>query len=325
MRLRGRLATTTAGLVVSLAMAAGLSGCMTVHGEEAVVPAATQDEAEAALEHYVDVNNEAKRDYDAEQNDEIEAGPLGAIDEAGLTARAAEQPNGDPDFEPLELTDTQFHIPQQAGWPKFFVADTKPRGYQNRWLMVFTRNSIDEDWRVSYLATLPAERVPEFAQDDDGYLEDIPLGGRAGSDLAVAPDEVGAAYADYLQGGEGRFSEGRFTTEVLDEREEANSSPAYQVQFQDAPAEEEDYAPVAMRTGDGGALVFFTMHHDERQTLAPGQHFNLNAQVEALLEGTPTQSLTLHRLAVETATVAEGDGPVDILSEVAGLITAEGE
>lgn len=326
MRLRGRLATTTAGVVLSLAMAAGLSGCMTVHGEKAVVPAATQEEAEAALEHYVEINNQAKRDYDAEQNDEIEVGPLGAIDGAGLTARAAESPIGDPDFEPLQLGDTQFHIPQQAGWPKFFIADTKPSGLENRWLMVFTRNSVEEDWRVSYLATLPAEQVPEFAEDGDGYLEDIPVDGDAGDDLAVPPAELGTAYADYLQHGQGPFTEGPFTSDVLAEREQANSDAASLMQYRDSAAEEEKFAPLAVRTEDGGALVFFTVHHDSQETLAPDETFELNPQVEALLEtnGTPEHSLTLHRLAIKTARVPAGDGPVEVLSEVQGLISAEG-
>ncbi|MFD7512630.1 hypothetical protein ACFV5N_25290, partial [Streptomyces sp. NPDC059853] len=137
MRVRARVARTAVGVFMAVATAVSVSGCMTVHGETAIMPAASEEEAADALAHFVEVSNESNAAFDADLNDTIENGPLGEIDHAGLVARGTVDPEGNPDFEPLEFSDTRFLIPQQAGWPKFFVADTATnRSGDARWLLV---------------------------------------------------------------------------------------------------------------------------------------------------------------------------------------------
>ncbi|WP_052849541.1 hypothetical protein [Streptomyces avicenniae] len=324
MRLRARLAKTTAGLLTSLTLAAGLSGCVTVHGEEAVVPAATDEEARAALDRYVEISNEAKRVYDAEQNRTIESGGLGAIDFAGISARAEVSPEGDEDFDPLAVSDTRFHIPQQAGWPKFFVADTATNQGRNRWLMFFTRSGIDEDWRVSYLSSMPAADLPRFAEDEDGHLEDIPVGADD-EGLVLPPAELSSAYSVYLQSGEGPFAEGPYTSETRAARDAVNNDPASLTEFRDEPAEDAEYAPLAMRTVDGDAFVMFTSLHDQRQTVAEGEEIEVNELTAALMEGEARTSLTLDMVAIQAALVPAGEGRIQLLTQMKDAVAITGE
>ncbi|MFE0688152.1 hypothetical protein ACWGNE_14615 [Streptomyces xiamenensis] len=333
MRVRARVARTAVGVVMAVATAASVSGCVTVHGETAIVPAASEEEAEAALDRFVEVSNESNAAYDAELNETIENGPLGEIDHAGLVARGEVTPGGNADFEPLELTDATFHIPQQAGWPKFFVADTATnRSGDNRWLLVFTRNGMDEEWLASYLSVLEPSAVPEFAVDDDGYAEDIPIPADAkeavGDDagLVLPPALVGLAYNDFLGSKAGPFADGPYTTEAVERREESNSNPAYAMQYQDSVPTEPGYAPVALRDTDGGALVFFATRHHEKQTMAEGETPVVDPLVEALMEGSAETSVTLVRMAMHAALVpASGAGDVAVPSRITGVTSAIGE
>lgn len=323
MRVRARVA----GLVGALAMVASLAGCITVHGATAIVPAATEKEAQEALDRWLETSNRANRDYDPGLNERIESGPMGAIDHASLRALRGLNPDGNPDFRPMELSGTAFHIPQQAGWPKFFVAETTPNLSADRWLLTFSRNSIEEDWYATYLTVLPEAQVPEFAEDADGFLEDMPAG-RGYPGLAASPGELSAAYASYLSEREGPFADGSYTTGVLDHRREENSNPEYEMNYQDEaidPAAEPQLAPVAVRTADGGAFVLFTTRYFDRQTVVPGYTPSVDPEVEELMEGTAETSVTREWVAMQAALVPEGEGDIEIAHRVGGVVAAQGE
>jgi hypothetical protein len=323
MRVRARVA----GLIGALAMVASLAGCITVHGETAIVPAATEKEAQEALDRWLETSNEANRDFAPSLNERIERGPMGAIDHASLRAARGLNPDGDPDFQPMELSDTAFHIPQQAGWPKFFVAETTTNLGAERWLLTFTRNSVEEEWYATYQTVLPETQVPEFAEDADGFLEDMPTG-RDYPGLAASPGELSAAFASYLSEREGPFADGSYTTGVLAHRQEENSNPEYEMNYQDEaidPAAEPQMAPIAVRTADGGAFVLFTTRYFDRQTVAQGYAPSVDAEVEELMEGTAETSVTREWITMQAALVPEGDGDVEIAHRVGGVVAAQGE
>ncbi|MCE7081315.1 hypothetical protein [Streptomyces sp. ST2-7A] len=318
-----------ARLVVLLAVTALLmSGCVRVHGENAVVPALTPEEAAEVLARYADIGNEANPVYDAELNREIDTGPLGEINQAGHRARHAVHPEGNPNYRPLDFTDVRFAIPRQAGWPKFFLADAESgrAGDDNRWLLVFTRNSIEEEWRASYLAVVPPGDTPEPLLDGDGWAEAVPVTGEAG--------RLSGAYADFLAGastgnageaGNIVFAEGRHTSGEVERREQEGTRPEFVVQYGDLAAEAAAHAPVGLRTTDGGALVFFASHHHEKKTWAEGETPVVDEYVEALMEGTPDRSVTSERLSIQAAAVPDGGGPVRVLARIAMTVTARGE
>lgn len=323
MRVTTRMRTGLAGLALLGALAASLSGCVTVHGEEALIPATTEEEAERVVERYLEVKNEANPAHDPELTVTVEGGTMGRINEAGQLARSRVSPEGDPDYTPLAFSDTRYHIPRQAGWPKFFVADTASNRTEARWLLVFTRGGVEEEWFASYLMLLEPGDVPEFTEDEEGYLQTVAPDD--GTDLAMSPAEVATAYADYLQTGTGPFADGPRTSGVLERRDAANEDVHVGFQWLDSAPEQAEYAPVALRTEDG-ALVFFSAEHDEKQTWAEGQTPVVDELVEALLEGSAEQAVTTRTMAMLGATLpAEENTPVSVHSRISGLISAKGE
>ena len=320
---RFALATGTA-TVVSLTA----SGCVVVHGEREIVPTATRAEAARALKDFTTAYNKADKAYDRSLDARQVTGPLEDIDGAKLDAGHKNSPQGNPQHSPLELTDARFTIPEKAGWPRWFLADTdsnKSSG-DSRWLIVFTRSSANEVWQASYLTVLATDDIPEFEKDADGWAQPVPADDAA---LAVEPDKLGRAYTTYLASGGDTFAPGAYTSELRAQRAKNASKPGLARQYVDEPLNSGDYAPVGLRTEDGGALVFFTTRHFEKQTAAQGVDINVTDEnVKALTTGEVKQSLTLEfasNEAVLDPAKGSGDQRVEFLSRVQGLVGAKGQ
>ncbi|MGI5352128.1 hypothetical protein ACQEU8_28640 [Streptomyces sp. CA-250714] len=316
-----------AAAVTAGALLVSLTGCVTVHGESAVVPALSKAEAAKVLETFVAKNNRANTAYDARLNATIESGALGAIDQAGLKSRKEVDPKGNPDYRPLKLTDTRYLIPEQAGWPKFFVTDSKSnRKGQGRWLFVFQRDRADGPWKASYLSVVDPDEIPRFARDKDGHVKAVPVGGASG--LTVAPDQLSKRYTRYLQEGSGDdFTSGPHTSRMREQREKALKRTNVRNEFADQAAQPPQYAPFGLRTKDGGALVFFASHHHHKQTLPRGYHPQIkDPLVKALMTGTPKQSVTFERVSEQAVRVPSKrtQGKVTFLSRIEGLTAARG-
>ncbi|MGW0010226.1 hypothetical protein ACWDVX_10765 [Streptomyces tendae] len=299
------------------------SGCVVVHGEREVLPSATRAEAAKALEQFTTAYNAADKAYDASLDADHTTGALAAIDSARLKAGAANHPDGNPAHEPLELTDAKFTIPKKAGWPRWFVADTKAnKGGTARWLLVFTRDGLDETWEAAYLTLVAPGKVPEFKTDQDGWAEAVPANA---TDMSVPPADLSKDYATYLQDGGKTFADGVHTSSWRALREKRSTRPGLVTQYIDEPLANGDYAPLALRTEDGGALVFFTSRHFEKQTAARGASVPTpNKDVLALTDGEIKQSLTMEFVSNEVA-LDPADGQVSVLGRVQGLTSGKGE
>ncbi|MFH8367439.1 hypothetical protein [Streptomyces sp. NPDC018031] len=326
-----RTLTATAATVL-LFCAPSLTGCVTVHGERENIPSVAESEAPKALDRFLDTYNKAYRELDPELLGQVESGPLGEIFTADLTAQRANRPGGNPDFPPLELTDARYHIPKQVGWPKFFVADTRSNREApdsgTRWLLVFSRAAAGEPWRVAYLSILSRDEVPRFAADEDGWAEAVPTSGK-GAGLVVAPDTLSRAYTGYLMTGKGdTFAAGSATTRLREDRKRFLRTPKFWTEYIDSPAEGDAYAPVGLRTRDGGALVFFSSHHREKQTMAKGVRPQPDERVKPLLKGEAKRAVTLTRVAESAVKVPAEDAAdrkVVFVNRMEGVTAAKGE
>lgn len=310
-----------AASVTALSLTA--SGCVVVHGEREVLPATTRAEAAEALRQFTSAYNAADKAYDASLDADHTAGPLAAIDSARLKAGRTNHPDGNPAHAPLELTDAKYTIPKKAGWPRWFVADTKAnKGGKSRWLVVFTRDGLDETWQATYLTLVAPERMPEFKTDADGWAEAVPADSAG---LAAPPGDLSEDYTAYLRNGGTSFADGVHTSSWREVREKRSSRPGLVTQFIDEPLTDGDYAPLALRTKDGGAMVFFTTRHYEKQTAARGAAVPTpNKDVQALTDGEIKQSLTMEFVSNEVA-LDPADGKVSVLGRVQGLTSAKGE
>nr|WP_245767012.1 hypothetical protein [Streptomyces colonosanans] len=312
------MATAT---VATVAMTA--SGCVVVHGEREVVPTATRAEAARALKDFTTAYNKADKAYDRSLDANRVTGALADIDGGKLEAGHRNHPGGNPAHVPLQLTDAKFTIPEKAGWPRWFVADARANkgGANSRWLFVFTRSDASEVWAVSYLTILAADDVPTFAKDKDGWAEPVTADDAA---LAVQPQKLATAYATYLQGGGDTFAPGTHTSQWRATRLKNASKPGLARQYIDEPLTNGDYAPVGLRTTDGGALVFFATRHYEKQTAAQGVNIPVDPNTKALLKGEVRQSLT-REFVSNQAVLDPAKGAVKFLSRIEGLKGATGE
>lgn len=315
------------GAVAVLALSWPLAGCVTVHGEQEYVPSVQPAQARKVLADFAASNNAATKAYDPAGITKVEAGPLGEVDAAGVRARHTNHPAGNPSFTPLVFSRTRFVIPRQRGWPKFFVADTEANrsGPGSRWLLVFRRFGADLPWKADYLAVVGTDQQPVFATDKDGYAQALPL---AGTDLLVQPGQLSAAYTTYLQRGKGTpFAPGASTTQLRATRHQNARTPNSVTQYADLPAGTGDFDPVALRTKDGGALVFFASRHQSRSTYRTGYRLSLDPDTRALMTGAPRTSVTLSHTGEQAVAVpgGTGTGQVVFLSRLVGLVSAKGE
>jgi hypothetical protein len=322
-----RTARLLASATSTAVLSATLSGCITVHGETAVIPAVSKPEARKILTEFNTTSNKANTSNDPGLNSTIETGALGAIDRAGLTSRKKISPQGNPEYAPLRLSDPRFVIPKQAGWPKFFVADTRSNRTEDaRWLLVFQKDKPDGDWRASYLSVFQDDELPQFATGEDGYAEAVPYGAK--SELAVPPDGLSDAYVSYLKDGTGEFAPGPQTSRRRADREGSANRPGKRTQFADVAAKAPQYAPFGLRTTDGGAVVFFASQHHTKETYAEGYRPPVkDPLVKALLKGTPQQSLTYVRVSQQAVQVPakNADGDIRFLNRIDGLTSVKGE
>ncbi|MEU4260926.1 MULTISPECIES: hypothetical protein [Streptomycetaceae] len=325
----GRLA---AGLATVTVLSVTTSGCVTVHGELEVVPGATKSEAAQALDDFTVAYNKADKAYDPALDADRVTGSLGAINQAGLTARQKNNPEGNTAHKPLELSDASYIIPKKAGWPRWFVADSDSNRDRDggkldtRWLLVFVRAAADAPWKAAYLAVLAPSQVPEFHKDADGWAQ--PVGGEAPA-LATSPAELSTAYTDYLKDGTPDvFAPGATTTGWRDARKNTRRA-GFSFQYVDQALDTGMFAPLGLKTQDGGALVFFSSRHFERQTAAKGLRPEVTPDVRALLTGEVTTTLTKERVSSQLVYVPKrgaGDagGKVRVLNRLPGLVAAQG-
>ncbi|MGV2917986.1 hypothetical protein [Streptomyces alfalfae] len=313
----------TAAAATALAVTA--TGCVTVHGEREIVPAATKAEARRALKDFLTAYNKADEELDPALDAGRITGPLGAINQAGLQARRVQNPDGNKNHVPLELTDAKYAIPKKAGWPRWFVADTRANRREDmRWLLVFTKGGPDQLWEASYLNLVAPDDVPRLKKDEDGWAEPVTAGEAA---LAMAPKDLGEKYTAFLKSGGPGFEPGPHTTKWKAFRDRNTKRLGVGVQYLDYPMNEGTFAPVGLRTEDGGAMVFFSTHHYEKQTAAKGTDLKLDPDVKALLKGDAKQAVTLERVSNQVVVdPAESDGgKVAFIGRIQGLTGAKGE
>ncbi|MFC9735209.1 hypothetical protein ACFWGM_11025 [Streptomyces roseolus] len=320
------LASVATATVVALAA----SGCVTVHGETAVVPGATPEEASAALAGFVTAFNRADKANDPALDAGQVTGALGAINQAGLKSKSVTRPEGNPDHEPLELRDPRFLVPRKAGWPRWFVADTdsnRDDGTEqadNRWLVAFVKNGPEQPWKAAHLVILGRDEMPEFAEEEG---DEVAVA--ADSDaVAVAPGTLSGRYAAYLKdGGTSPFAAGAHTTEWRERRARTASRPGLATQWIDRAADSGDFAPLALATEDGGALVFFASRHFERQTTAKGYRPKVGPELKALMKGEVVNTVTKEWVSSQVVLVKPAGTAKDAVvfaGRLQGVVAVEG-
>ncbi|OON72083.1 hypothetical protein [Streptomyces tsukubensis] len=309
------------------------SGCVTVHGEREILPSATKTEAARALKDFTVAYNKADKAADPALDAARVTGPFGAITQGGLRARHAAGQQGGSGHVPLELSDVSYAIHKQAGWPRWFVADTDSNRdaddnpqLDTRWFFVFTRTGPDQVWQAAYLSILSPGEVPKLSRDKDGWAEPVAPGAK---DLATRPRKLSEEYAAYLKAGGGTvFADGQHTSDWVAQRKRNARLPGRTTQYVDQALDTGSFAPLGLRTEDGGALFFFATRHFEKQTAVKGVTPAVPREAKPLMKGEAKRSYTLERVSDAAVTVppkGAKDPRVDFLNRLQGLTGAKGE
>lgn len=258
--------------------------------------AASQDEGAVVVERWAAKRAEALRTLDPKPLSAVEESPTLQIDEGAFTvARRLLDDETAEINQDLRLRSVQ--SPQLPQYPLWFVAVVEDAAGSVAKVQVHRRETAVGDWMlVAQADVLSSTELPAMAVDSTGAI--TPVGSAEASGLQAAPQEVADAYADLLAdadagGGElvtvDSFVQQMRTVETTQSSVEGvalqQSWSAQQVRW-------------AMRTEDGGALMFATFDRIDAYRLKSPKSIRWAAQSEqrAFLDDSTDKRPTLDYL-----------------------------
>ncbi len=247
----------------------GASGTASAAPASPAGPPLTIAQAQQVLAGYTTVNNEANAKRSGGLLATVEAGSSFAID-AGLYQ--VQQAAGSQPFPPFSPVQATYYLPrgEPAAGPRWFVVQvanaftSNPAKVTSAEYLLFTQSAPGGPWQDTiepYL--LSGADVPRVAVGADGLATAV---GADAATVAVAPGRLPAATAAALDstgpGGAGGGQAAVAVTGNLADRADLRTWQAAvrggQVSDRHAPAAGADGQEFALRTADGGALVFYT-------------------------------------------------------------------
>jgi hypothetical protein len=298
---RGRGRRRVLGPALGLAAALAIVGCTSVlpgpgaasvRGSTAgtAAPAITAAQARQVWDHYVAAGAEAVKTGNPALALALETGPQRAYDSAtdtaarktlGTGASALRQARAG--LAPPAYTTPAFSLPEQSGYPRFFVADATRKltsDYSSGAaapisvdgaairpfvpeLLLFEQASAGKPWLLASTSNLAVgETLPKLAADNAGYARTVAP--TAGTQLAQ-PDYVGALQAAVVDDGPANaatkaVADGPLTTGLyqgtVDHAGDLTAPPGDVYQWE---LDGSSYPQFALHTAAGGALVFYAM------------------------------------------------------------------
>ncbi len=231
--------------VLAVGVLAGCQNGTGTHGRTAATPSAgpvvSAGESARVLDGYVRAYNKAVARPGVKARREPATGAL------------AELVRGNPP-SPISLADPVLYVPRSDSYPKWFAATALERrgATEHPVFLLFVQARADGAW-------LPANRLyltgdpPKIAIDAQGYA--VALAPDTGG-LAMRPADVPAAQAAYLDHDDRKIAPGRLATRrKAMERLQNQGLRARGVEVTAHSTPEGD-SVYALRTGDGGALVW---------------------------------------------------------------------
>ena len=219
---------------------------------------------------------------------------------AGESSTGAGCFSGRPDYGQYTYGTPTFYLPEPAGYPRFFVADVtrgvKPAkdavtsigGVQvpadGPALMLFEQATATGPWQLASLSQFPAGMtMPRLTMDGNGDIPRVPL---TSTDLLAQPYATGPLQAAVVDDGPASaaakaVAAGPLTTTMYQAYRD-RSGTGLQVPSGDIyqwDMEGTTYPAFALRTADGGALVFYAMYLNS--TVATPSYINKGDPIDA--------------------------------------------
>jgi len=299
-------------------------------GTQSEPPAITKADAEHVVAWYSQVNNQANESNSDSLLATIESGSSYTMD-AGSYRFALGQSSRTP-YVPFELTGTTYYIPRlpRASYPRWFAIRTSyitlstGKNLGSAYL-VFAQDSAGAPWKdIIEPDILPGQAPPQIATGSGGYAQAVAAGDTG---LNVAPDKIGqvtAAWLDQLASNTSNTvidDEAGNLTDLKDEvfwRSGEGGAAFDATDTHSVPA-----GPVfALKTTDGGALVFYTT--DAQLTLTPPDGGTISAlTIPGYYSPSSSDGLTSATVgyAEQFATYipAAGSSDRDVVADIAGI------
>jgi hypothetical protein len=261
-------------LATAVVVTALLAGCGPIQRntfESAPLPAINEANVATALAAVDDVRNEANPTRDPELLSTVEGDPLLTISTAIYAYEAQVDPENTHPPAPVGHVRPTTFVPRFTGYPQWFVTAAPWRDGEPGRLEIFTRDSAAGGW-TSVIAPelLTGVDFPTLALDPEQYV--VPLSPSDLDDLPISVAALATAHATALSTGAadglgGKLADDPWTTT----RRDADAAAAAAVG--EAANVQAAYAvgvalPQALRTQDGGALVWYTVTETLTYTVA---------------------------------------------------------
>lgn len=248
-----------------------LSGCGVVPSQRDDLSnekrAAAEADVEAIFDRYRAVRSAAVELLDPKPLSTVESGPVLAIDSGSFEVSQRLAESQDDESQQLIVSDVQ--TPTFDDYPLWFMATAyDPVGKVNR-VQIFQRASAVEPWLlVSAPQTVVSTLLPPLRHDGDGAALTVSPSSKAG--MSMSPQEAADAYAQALgstsTSGSSDVEQDDFIRQIRDAFE-ANSALEGVNVTQSWAAEKVEHA---LRTDDGGALVWVTLLRLDNYVVAEG-------------------------------------------------------
>jgi hypothetical protein len=250
------------GPLVALGLLLSVQGCSTTASATTSVPGPTPAKALKVFNSFATAQRVALANHDELLALELLTGSQYSITSAAFTAATAA---GHPLTGPVYGQPT-LYVPKLTTYPEWFMATVPERpatgGPTQTALLVFDRLSAAAGWALSGSALLTAGAPAlKVAVDQAGYATALPTSDNA---LKLRPDVVGALHATVADDGPssaaatvvqaGPQTTGLYSANAAIARQAAARSETYSWELEGT-----SYPFFALRTTDGGALVFYTM------------------------------------------------------------------
>jgi len=311
---------------LAAAAALVLSGCAAIPAErDASKPAkraAVQTDVDAIFDRYRAVRNAAVALLDPKPLSTVESGPVLAIDSGSFEVSQRLSTTQDEESQQLVVSDIQ--TPSFSRYPLWFMATAyDPGGKVNR-VQIFQRDSAVEPWLlVAAPQTVVSTELPALRHDGDGAALRVSPSSSTG--MAMSPQEAGDAYARALGSStpSTEVAQDDFIRQMRDSFD-ANSKLEGVGVTQDWAAEKVVHA---LRTDDGGALVFLTLLRLDTYQVQPGVTVSWPAgsPQEAFLADGISSSGKLRYYHQVLLYLPGGDKEPRALGQYGGVVGADGD
>lgn len=318
----------SSGLVLAVVLAVSTTACELPYRKPPDVPskvAADRGEIATIYDRYSKVRASALTLLDPNPLTTVEAGPVLAIDAGALqVAKRLSRSSVPPTDQGLAVE--QVLAPRVSRYPLWFVAVARDSVRRLRKVQIFERESAVAQWElVASPETLLSTKLPRFGRAGDGALE--PVSPRAGTSLVASPQAAMDAYAATLDNRASADADAVVQDSFIQQMRAvaAASASIKGVTF----VQKWGAKPVefAVRTADGGALVFATLLRQDGYSLAKGVAIDWpegSEQAAFLSNKLYSAGLLRYYHQVLMYVPPSGEGKPRVLGQYGGVVSGSG-